>query len=121
MGLIRYLGSLIKNDTGNSSKSFALVMSTLVSFITSLTICDILVYDVYQNGYIKTDLEKAGIFMLCMGGYMAGSSVSKIFGDRAYASSIVAMEEDESRMRRRRHGTRGVDNNECNEEEILED
>ena len=72
-------------------------------------------------------MEKAGIFMLCMGGYMAGSSVSKIFGDRAYANSIVAMheydamEEEESRMRRRRHGTRGVNNDECNEEEILED
>ena len=119
--MFKYLGSLIKNDTGNSSKSFTLVLSAIISFIAGLTICGILIYDAYCNGYIKTDLEKAGIFMLCMGGYMAGSSVSKIFGDRAHASSIVAMEEDESRMRRRRHGTRGVDNNECNEEEILED
>jgi hypothetical protein len=125
--MFKYLASLIKNDTGNSSKSFTLVLSAIISFIAGLTICGILIYDAYCNGYIKTDLEKAGIFMLCMGGYMAGSSVSKIFGDRAHASSIVAMheydsmEEDESRMRRRRHGTRGVDNNECNEEEILED
>ena len=124
--MFKYLGSLIKNDTGNSSKSFTLVLSAIISFIAGLTICGILIYDAYCNGYIKTDLEKAGIFMLCMGGYMAGSSVSKIFGDRAHASSIVAMHEhdvmeDESRMRRRRYGTRGVDNNEYNEEEISED
>ena len=114
--MFKYLGSLIKNDTGNSSKSFTLVLSAIISFIAGLTI-----YDAYCNGYIKTDLEKAGIFMLCMGGYMAGSSVSKIFGDRAHASSIVAMHEydameEEGRMRRRRHGTRGVDNGE--EEEL---
>lgn len=123
--MFKYLGSLIKNDTGNSSKSFTLVLSAIISFIAGLTICGILIYDAYCNGYIKTDLEKAGIFMLCMGGYMAGSSVSKIFGDRAHASSVIAMHEydameEEGRMRRRRYGTRGVDNNEYNEEEISE-
>ena len=83
MGLIRYFGSLIKNDTGNSSKSFALVMSTVMSFITSLVMCGILCYDVYCNGYIKTDLEGAGIFMLCIGSCVAASGVPKIFGERS--------------------------------------
>ena len=62
--MFKYLASLIKNDTGNSSKSFTLVLSAIISFIAGLTICGILIYDAYCNGYIKTDLEKAGIFML---------------------------------------------------------
>ena len=36
MGLIKYLGSLIKNDTGNSSKSFVLVMSSILSFFVGV-------------------------------------------------------------------------------------
>ena len=82
MGIIKYLGSLIKNDTGNSSKSFALVMSTIVSFLTSLVICGILVYDVYCNGFIKTDLEALGIFIICVYSGNAASGVPKIFGDK---------------------------------------
>lgn len=81
--MFKYLASLIKNDTGNSSKSFTLVLSAIISFIAGLTICGILIYDAYCNGYIKTDLEKAGIFMLCMGAFMAGSGVPKIFGERS--------------------------------------
>lgn len=80
-----YLGSLIKNDTGNSSKSFSLVLSAIISFIAGLVMCAVIAYDGFNDGIIDTDLERAGIFMLCMGGYMAGSSVSKIFGDREYS------------------------------------
>ena len=94
MGLIRYLGSLIKNDTGNSSKSFALVMSTLVSFITSLVICGILIYDVYENGFIKTDLEALGIFIICVYSGNAASGVPKIFGDK-YFSKVKLMKKRE--------------------------
>ena len=83
MGMFSYLGSLIKTDTGNSSKSFTLVLSAIISFVSGLVMCFILIYDVLTNGYVKTDLESAGIFMLCIGGFMAGSSVSKIFGDKA--------------------------------------
>jgi aspartate/tyrosine/aromatic aminotransferase len=120
--MFKYLASLIKNDTGNSSKSFTLVLSAIISFISGLMICSVIAYDGFKDGVIDTDLQKAGIFMLCMGGYMAGSSVSKIFGDRAHASSVIAMHEydameEEGRMRRRRHGTRCVDNNEYNGEE----
>ena len=95
MGIIKYLGSLIKNDTGNSSKSFALVMSTLVSFITSLTICVILIYDVYCNGFIKTDLEALGIFIICVYSGNAASGVPKIFGDKYFSRTKMLRKEDE--------------------------
>ena len=98
MGMIKYLGSLIKNDTGNSSKSFTLVLSAIISFVAGLTMCAVIGYDGFKDGVIDTNLENAGIFMLCMGGYMAGGSVSKIFGDRARSKSY---EYEEENMRRR--------------------
>jgi hypothetical protein len=95
MGLLKYLGSLIKNDTGNSSKSFALVMSTIVSFITSLTICGVLIYDVYNNGFIKTDLEALGIFIICVYSGNAASGVPKIFGDKYFSKAKIMRKEEE--------------------------
>ena len=85
MGIIRYLGSLIKTDTGNSSKSFALVMSTLLSFVVGLIMASVLAYDGFKDGVIDTDLERAGIFMICVGSCVAASGVPKIFGDRDYS------------------------------------
>ena len=82
MGFVNYLGSLIKNDTGNSSKSFALVSSTILSFIAGIIMVSVLAYDGFRDGVIDTDLEKSGIFMLCIGSCVAASGVPKIFGDR---------------------------------------
>lgn len=87
MRFFKYLGSLIKNDTGNSSKSFALVSSTILSFITGIVMCSVIGYDGFKDGIIDTDLEKAGIFILCMGSCIAASGVPKIFGDRDYYKS----------------------------------
>ena len=87
MRFFKYLGSLIKNDTGNSSKSFALVSSTILSVITGIVMCSVIGYDGFKDGIIDTDLEKAGIFILCMGSCIAASGVPKIFGDRDYYKS----------------------------------
>ena len=87
MKFFKYMKSLIETDTGNSSKSFALVMSTVISFITGLVIYFVISYDVISNGYVKTDLESMGIFMLCIGSYIAASGVPKIFGDKSFYSS----------------------------------
>ena len=82
MKFFNYFGSLVKNDTGNSSKSFSLVMSSWQSFIVTLFICGILSYDAYTNGYIKTDLEMLGLFMLCVYGGVPAAGVPKIFGEK---------------------------------------
>ena len=86
MGIFRYLGSLVRNDTGNSSKSFALVMSTIMSFIITLLVGGILLYDVYCNGYIRTDLESLAIFMICVYSGVPASGIPKIFGERSIGS-----------------------------------
>ena len=123
MGFVKYLGSLIKNDTGNSSKSFALVSSTILSFLAGLIMVSVLAYDGFKDGIIDTDLEKAGIFMLCIGSCVAASGVPKIFGDRDYEKyKHQNYEEDEYEMDRRRHRspmmTRGEESIEDEEEMV---
>lgn len=77
MKAFEYLKSLIKADTLDSSKSFALVLSCIVGAVMGLCVCFCLIYDVCSNGYIKTDLDSLGIFMLCICCFMAGGGINK--------------------------------------------
>lgn len=75
--MLKYLKSLIKVDSGDSSKSFSLLCSTLSGFIISLCTSFCLFWDVCNNDYIKTDLDKLGIFLVCVGGYMMSGGMNK--------------------------------------------
>ena len=79
---VEYIKSLIKANTLDSSKSFALVLSVLVGALIGLCVCFCLIYDICSNGYIKTDLDSLGIFLLCAGGFMAGGGVNKALSER---------------------------------------
>lgn len=81
MKLIEYIRSLIKANTLDSSKSFALVLSVFVGALIGLCVCFCLIWDVCGNGFIKTDLQSLGIFLLCAGGFMAGGGASKVLAD----------------------------------------
>lgn len=82
MKVIEYIKSLIKANTLDSSKSFALVLSVLVGALIGLCVCFCLIYDVCSNGYLKTDLDSLGIFLLCAGGFMAGGGLNKALSER---------------------------------------
>jgi hypothetical protein len=118
MGIFRYLGTLVRNDTGNSSKSFALVMSTVMSFIITLLVGGILLYDVYCNGYIRTDLESLAIFMICVYSGVPASGIPKIFGERGIGR--LRREDDVPRVKHHHGGVYGSVNNE-EESETNED
>lgn len=81
MKIIEYIKSLIKANTLDSSKSFALVLSVFVGALIGLCVCFCLIWDVCGNGFIKTDLQSLGIFLLCAGGFMAGGGASKVLAD----------------------------------------
>lgn len=81
MKTIEYIRSLIKANTLDSSKSFALVLSVFVGALIGLCVCFCLIWDVCGNGFIKTDLHSLGIFLLCAGGFMAGGGASKVLAD----------------------------------------
>ena len=77
MKLSEYIRSLIKADTDDSSKSFALVLSVLVGALIALCVCFCMIWDVCSNGYLKTDLNSLGVFLLCVGAFMVGGGISK--------------------------------------------
>lgn len=79
---MKFLRSLININSADSSRSFTLVVSSFISILIGVIICFAIVWDVIHNDYIKTDMENVGIFMLCLGGYVAGSSVSKVFPNK---------------------------------------
>lgn len=79
---VEYIKSLIKANTLDSSKSFALVLSVLVGALIGLCVCFCLIWDVCSNGYLKTDLDSLGIFLLCAGGFMAGGGLNKALAER---------------------------------------
>lgn len=82
MRITEYLKSLIRANSYDSSKSFALVLSVLVGALIGLCVCFCLVWDVCSNGHLETDLEGLGIFLLCVGAYMAGGGVNKALSER---------------------------------------
>lgn len=82
MKIAEYLKSLIKANTLDSSKSFALVLSSLIGAFVGLCVCFCLIWDVCANGYIRTDLDALGLFMLCIGGFMAGGGINKAISER---------------------------------------
>ena len=84
--IAEYLKSLIRANTLDSSKSFALVLSILVGAFVGLCVGFCLIWDVCTNGYVKTDLDSdldaLGVFMLCIGGFMAGGGINKAISER---------------------------------------
>ena len=102
-GFLNYMKTLLDVKSPNSSKSFTLVLSAIVGAFIGLTICFVIIYDVITNGYVKTDLTDAGIFLLCDGGYMAGAGITKAIVDRRerrrrrdYFDDVYGAEENES-------------------------
>lgn len=81
MGFLKFIRSLIRANTLDSSKSFALVVSVLVGAAIGVSICFCLVWDVVKNGKVTTDLESLGIFLLCVGGFMAGGGINKAIAE----------------------------------------
>ena len=86
---------LMSNNETLSSKNFTLIVSTVVSAIVGICVCFVICWDVIHNNYIKTDMENMGVFMLCMGGYLAGGSVTKVFQGRRGGRKLRPYIEDE--------------------------
>lgn len=77
----KFIRSLIRANSLDSSKSFALVVSVLVGALIGVVIAFCLIFDVVKNGYLKTDLDSLGIFLLCVGGFMAGGGINKAIAE----------------------------------------
>lgn len=90
--ITEYLKSLVRANSLDSSKSFAMLLSVGVGVLIGLCVCFCLVWDVCTNGYLKTDLDGLGIFLLCVGGFMAGGGLNKAIGERRKKKEITNKE-----------------------------
>lgn len=79
MGFFR---SLITKGTGDSTKSFSLLVSVLIGAWLGLIIGFVMIWDVVADGTITTNVTELGTFMLCIGGYIAGGGINKAIFDR---------------------------------------
>lgn len=92
--MTEYFKSLIKSGTLDSSKSFALLLSVIIGAIIGLVVCFCLIWDVVTNGYIKTNLNELGVFLLCAGGFMVGGGINKVFGEKYYKPNLKDKEHE---------------------------
>lgn len=104
------LGKSVDDNSTLSVNSIALLTSTLIGAIIGLTMCFVLIYDVVTNGYLKTDLIDAGIFLLSSGGYILGSGMPKTIVDTKINSHL--------RLKRHKMKIDGREYEDANEEEI---
>lgn len=96
-GLFGYFRSLLDTTTPDSTKSFTLLLSALIGALIGICMCFAICYDVVTNGYIKTNLTDAGMFLLCTGGYMFGAGATKAIVDSKTKqfNKIIGREENE--------------------------
>lgn len=93
MGFLRNIKESIDDTSTISVSGITLLISSFIGFLLGLVMCFVLVYDVVTNGYLKTDLTDAGIFLLCSGGYIAGSGIPRsIVDSRLKAKTNIANE-----------------------------
>ena len=79
--MFNYLHRLIRNNTGESSKSFSLVLSAIISSLVGLCVCFVLLYDVIKDGMVSTNMSDMGVLLLCTGVYMMGGGASKVISE----------------------------------------
>ena len=82
VSFIGYLRKLIQVDSGESSKSFALVAVSTVSVLLLLIIGFVLVWEVVRNGTIKTDLMGLAALVGSITTLIASVVFGKAWGDR---------------------------------------
>ena len=83
--MFKFIKSLVRNNTGNSSKSFGLVISAIVGAFMGLAVTICLIWDVSIDGMVNTNLGDLGIFVLCVGAYTFGSGANKMLSEIAIA------------------------------------
>lgn len=79
--MLNYLKSLIRVNSGDSSKAFGLVLSAIIGAINGLFIGIILLYDVLMDGRIDSDIHELGWFLVFDSIYMFGGGLNKTISE----------------------------------------
>ena len=82
----KYLKSLIKNDSGDSSKSFGLVCSVIVGSFIGIVIGVVLLYDGLKDGTLDSDLWMVGWFLFCDSVFIFGGGLNKTLAEKWFSA-----------------------------------
>lgn len=80
--ILSYLEKLIESNSGVSSKSFFLVAVTLIGCLLLIIVGFVLVWEVLQQGTIKTDLTGLAAFVGSVASLFATAGVTKAWSER---------------------------------------
>ena len=79
---MNFFNKLIEKDTGVSSKSFFLVIVTLVGAFLLLVPAIILIVEVCYNHTIQTDLNGLAAYIGAVAGVFVSAGVTKVWGSK---------------------------------------
>jgi hypothetical protein len=88
-----YLKSLIRNDTGDSSKSFGLVCSVIVGSFIGIVIGIVLLYDGLVDGTLDSDLWMVGWFLVADSVFIFGGGLNKTLTEKWFGARRKREEE----------------------------
>lgn len=79
---MNYLGKLISNNTGVSSKNFFLVTVTVIGLILLLVPAVLLIVEVIYNHTIATDLNGLAAYIGAVAGVFAAAGITKAWSEK---------------------------------------
>lgn len=77
-----YIGKLISNNTGVSSKNFFLVAATIIGLILLLVPAVLLIVEVCYNHTIQTDLNGLAAYIASVAGIFASAGITKAWSEK---------------------------------------
>lgn len=77
-----FFKKLVENNSGVSSKSFFLVIITLIGCFLLLVVGFVLVFEVLRNGTIKTDLSGLSLLVGSITALFGAAGLTKCIGEK---------------------------------------
>lgn len=80
--VLDYIKSLLRPDSKDSIKSFAMLMSTLLGVFLGVCLGISIIIDVYKDGVLDSDLYGVAACTVAIGGMVTLSSIPKYITDK---------------------------------------
>lgn len=77
-----FIGKLIENNTGVSSKNFFLVVVTIIGLILLLVPAILLMIEICYNHTIHTDLNGLAAYIAAVAGVFASAGITKAWSEK---------------------------------------
>lgn len=92
---MKFFRDLITNNTGVSSKSFFLVVVTIIGFILLIVPAIVLIIEVCVNKTIQTDLNGLASYIAAVAGVFTSAGITKAWGDKSSKNDNKSIKDNE--------------------------